>query len=243
MPSIILCEGKSGTGKSTSLENIPSKNTILFTPNGKPLPFKGSKKMYVEGKNQFTTSSLTKLTEFLKLLPTTRPSAEYVIIDDFTHFFNARMMDAAFIAQNSGGAAFAKWNVFAADVFAVIKEAVESLPDTVKAVIILHHTQINEDGVHSFRSSGKLLENTIDVVSYFTYVVHSIVRPTEEGNVDYLFITNTDGIYEAKTPKGCFNEKFIPNDMKFVIDTIKAYENDEIIEIVENNENNETVEA
>lgn len=233
MPSIILCEGKSGTGKSTSLENLPSETTILFTPNGKPLPFRGSRKMYVEGTNQFTTSSLTMLKSFLETTPKAKPKTKYVIIDDFTHYFNARMMDSAFIAQNSGGAAFAKWNVFAADVFAIIKEACEALPDTVEAVIIMHHTQINEDGMHGFKSSGKLLENTIDVVSYFTYVIHSLIKPKENGEVDYVFLTNTDGIHEAKTPKGCFKDRFMPNDMMKIIEGIKAYEDYEDVEIVE----------
>ena len=240
MPSIILCEGKSGTGKSTSLENLPPETTILFSPNGKPLPFRGSRKMYVEGKNQFTTSSLTKLKELVKQTPKSKPKAKYIVIDDFTHYFNSRTMDASFIAQNSGNAAFAKWNVFASDVFAVIKEAAESLPDSIEAVIIMHHTQVNDDGVQAFQSSGKLLEQTINVVSYFTYVIHSIIRPLEEGNVEYVFLTNADGLHEAKTPKGCFTERFIPNDMMDVITTIKAYEDGENIEIVETVE---TVEA
>ena len=233
MPSIILCEGKSGSGKSTSLENLPPETTILFSPNGKPLPFRGARKMYIEGKNQFTTSSLTKLKAFLETTPKAKPKTEYIVIDDFTHFFNSRVMDASFIAQNSGNAAFAKWNIFAADVFAVIKEATESLPDTIKAVIIMHHTQLNDDGVQAFQSSGKLLEQTINVVSYFTYVLHSLVRPIDEGNVEYGFLTNADGLHEAKTPKGCFVDKFIPNDMLYVLKTIEAYENDEVVEVVE----------
>lgn len=233
MPSIILCEGKSGTGKSTSLENLPPETTVLLSPNGKPLPFRGSRKMYVEGKNQFTTSSLTKLRELVKQTPKAKPKTEYIVIDDFTHYFNSRTMDASFIAQNSGNAAFAKWNVFASDVFAVIKEAAESLPDSIKAVIIMHHTQLNDDGIQAFQSSGKLLEQTINVVSYFTYVLHSIIRPLEEGNVEYVFLTNADGVHEAKTPKGCFEDRFIPNDMLDVVKTIEAYEAGEAIETEE----------
>ena len=50
MASIILVEGKSGTGKSTSLETLPPESTILCTPNGKPLPFRGSRSMYEIGR-------------------------------------------------------------------------------------------------------------------------------------------------------------------------------------------------
>lgn len=232
MPSIILVQGKSGTGKSTSLETLPPEETVMFSPNGKPLPFPGSRTKYVEGTNQFTTSSLVQLKSLIELLGTKRPNTKYVVIDDFTHYFNARMMDASFTASKDWG----KWNVFAADVFAIIKKAAEALPETVEAVIIMHHTSLNDDGVQSFKSSGKLLEQTIDVVSYFTYVLHSLVLSKENGEADYKFLTNFDGSHEAKTPKDCFPERFVDNDMMDVLKTIKTYETGEAVATYETNE-------
>ena len=39
---------------------------------------------------------------------------------------------------------------------------------------------------------------------------------------EYVFQTNFNGTYKAKTPRGCF-EMFIPNDMKAVLDRITEY--------------------
>ena len=37
---IVMINGESGSGKSASLENMPVKETVILTPNSKPLPFK-----------------------------------------------------------------------------------------------------------------------------------------------------------------------------------------------------------
>ena len=46
------------------------------------------------------------------------------------------------------------------------------------------------------------------------------------GKMEYRFLTNSDGIKLAKTPRGCF-DKYIPNDYKLVLDTIDKYQKGE----------------
>ena len=48
MSNLILIIGESGTGKSTSLENLDHKETFLINVLNKPLPFRGWRKKYVE---------------------------------------------------------------------------------------------------------------------------------------------------------------------------------------------------
>jgi len=220
MATTLLILGEGGTGKSTSLENLPYTTTTVFSPNGKSLPFQGSKKKYVEGDNHFTTSSLVKLLALLKALPKQRPNTEYVVIDDFTHYQNSRMMDPGFIS-NQG---FSKWNQFGADLFAIIKEATELFPPSIKGVVLINHTQTNDRGLSTFKSSGKLVEQTLDFPSYFTYIFHSLVIAKDDGN-DYKFLTNNDGEHLAKSPKGCFKEKFVDNDVMEIFNAIQDYEN------------------
>ena len=90
-------------------------------------------------------------------------------------------------------------------------------------IVFNHHTSLNDMGEYTFKSSGKLLENTIDPVSYFTYVFHTRVFKKDSG-IEYKFQTNRDGIYEAKTPRGCFDELFIDNDIYAAIQQIEKYE-------------------
>lgn len=222
MAKIILVQGMSGTGKSTSWENIPSEQAYIITPNAKPLPFRGSAKKYNESnKNIKVTNQLVDVPKILKAISDTLPNVKYVLIDDYTHFQNARMMDDSFMA-NKG---FDKWNAFGKDIFKTITGVTETLRDDLY-IVYNSHVEQKDNGDVTFKSSGKLLDNTIDVVSYFTYVFHTDVQ-IKGDKVEYRFLTNSNGSKQAKTPKGCFTELYIPNDMKSVIDTIEAYESGE----------------
>lgn len=219
---MILVQGMSGTGKSTSWENIPAEQAYIITPNAKPLPFRGSAKKYNETqKNIKVTNQLVDIPKILKAVSDTKPEVKYILLEDYTHYQNARMMDDSFMA-NKG---FDKWNAFGKDIFKTINGVTETLRDDLY-IVYLSHVEQKDNGDVTFKSSGKLLDNTIDVVSYFTYVLHTDVQ-TKGDKVEYRFLTNSNGSKQAKTPKGCFSELYIPNDMKLAIDTIEAYESGE----------------
>lgn len=46
MANMIMVLGESGTGKSTSIENLNEKETFIIQAVDKPLPFKGFKKIF-----------------------------------------------------------------------------------------------------------------------------------------------------------------------------------------------------
>ena len=49
----------------------------------------------------------------------------------------------------------------------------------------------------------------------------------EDGNIKYMFRTNTvNGTDTCKTPLGCFEDLYIPNNLQIVIDTINTYNGD-----------------
>ena len=223
MARAILVEGMSGTGKSTSWMNIPHEQAIIITPNGKRMPFPGATTKYTPfdpatGKgNVITTPNLTDIQAQLKGI-NTATHIKYVLIDDFTHYFNARMMSKTFVADTG----FTKWNKFGSDVFGAVFELLPVLREDL-TLVINHHVSLNEVGRYTFKSSGKLLENTIDPVSYFTYVFHTTIL-LEDNVRKYYFLTNDDGIREAKTPMGCFPELYIPNDIFAAIQRIEKYE-------------------
>lgn len=230
MARAILVEGLSGTGKSTALRNLPPKQTLLITPNGKQLPFPGARKNYVpvdpatgQG-NVFVTDQLNDIRGHLQWADKVT-KFKYVVIDDLSHFFSARIMDPDFIAKSSGGAAFAKWNVFGSDVFNAMFATFPSLREDM-TIIVNQHTSLDDMGQYTFKSPGKLLTNVIDPVSYFTYVIHSMLTKGDNG-MKYQFIVNNDGVHEAKTPMGCMPEMYMDNDIFAVIQYIEKYENGE----------------
>lgn len=234
MAELILVMGKSGVGKSTSLRTLPPSQTIVLSPNAKSLPFAQSAKNYVRGQNLFVNNNMmggsddakfalekVDIKAFIRTVAEKAPGVRYLVIEDFTHYFSSRILSKSFLAQNSGNAAFQRWNQFGADVYDTIFRDTQNLREDLY-IILLHHTSLNEEGYHAFKSPGKLLDNTIDVPSYFTYIFHAMTTQSEK-QTNYVFQTNKDSIYHAKTPMGAFPELHIPNDMKVVLDTIDKY--------------------
>ena len=68
---------------------------------------------------------------------------------------------------------------------------------------------------------GKKLEGKIE--SFFTIVLHTRFNPAKPHPEGYQFCTNTDGKNTAKSPEGMFNERYIQNNMAFVIGSIYEY--------------------
>lgn len=243
MAELILYMAKSGSGKTSSLRNLPPEETILITPNSKSLPFPGGDANYEVGVNRIVTNQLKgdqtlnpeedlaaySIEDLLEIISDGQPAIKYVVIDDFTHFFSARIFSQAFLDEGKGKNPFERWNVFGSNVFQALFEKSASLRDDMY-IIILHHTEIKDDGSQGFKSPGKLLDNTIDVPSYFTYIFHGVVEDSDKGPV-YLMQTNNTSARQAKTPYGLYDrvkELYIPNDMMQVVKKIEKYKKGEL---------------
>ena len=219
----ILLIGDEGTGKTTSLRTLPPEETIIIQPNTKDLTWPGWENNYVLTKNLLRIKTLNQAPVVMAQAIQKYPETKYLIVEDTTHLQTERTTSQAFIAMDSGNAAFAKWNQFGADFGRLITESLKELPASV-TVIFIGHTEIKEDGQVTIQTAGKLLDNSIKPLSHFTYTLVARVLSDRGGeNVEYVFQTNHDGVYKAKTPMGCFKERFVPNDMKAVIDRIRAY--------------------
>lgn len=229
----ILLMGDEGTGKSTSLETLPPEDTIIIQPNTKDLPWAGWESQYTLGKNLLRINTLNQAPLVMEEAVKRSPGLKYLVVEDTTHLQNERTTSAAFIAQNSGNAAFNKWNVFGADFGRMITQTVNKLPKGL-IVIFIAHTELKDDGQMSIQTAGKLLDNSIKIPSYFTYVlqtrvlVDKINGSSDSGTVRYVFQTNHDGTHKAKTPKGCFSKLYIDNDMKAVVDRIQEYRKNKV---------------
>lgn len=231
MAKIIIVEGKSGTGKTTSLRNLPPNETFILSPNGKGLSFPGWKKKFIpfaNGKgNLMRVKDLKELKTRIIQVATGAPHIKYLVLDDYTHYFNERIFSDKFMAQNAGGAVFERWAIFGADVYKSFWKDAGGLRDDL-TIIVNHHTAINQDGSIGFKTVGKMLEEKIDCPSIVEFILHTRVLDGENGKMSYKFMTNTDGVHEAKTPMGMFSEQFIDNDIYAVIQTIDKYENGEV---------------
>lgn len=217
----ILVIGDQGNGKSTAWETVNHEETVIISPNAKPLPWEGSAKQYIVGKNRIQTKELTDIVPVLEKVNKDMPHVKNILIEDLNHFYTARTTSQKFMSRNIGNDAFAKWNEFAADIARII-----AIGDTFRddLNIVYHaHTEMHDTGLIAMLSPGRLLDKDIKPAGFFTYVFHAIVTVDEKGP-KYRFLTNKDGRHDAKSPKGCFKELLIPNDMKMVIETIRKYQ-------------------
>jgi len=233
MGRLIGVVGKSGSGKTTGLRNMPPKETVLVLPNQKiQLPFPGSKKNFVkydrESKkgNVIITSSLNHIPSIIKEVESIS-HVKYMVIEDFTHFFNSRTQSEAFRGLASGNAAFKKWADLAADVYNSVFR-IDDLRDDFTLILHFHPEEVDTmEGIrYQIKTPGKLLDRDIDIPSYFTYLLYTKVLPPQKDLLmedRYKYITNDDGSRPAKTPMGCF-EIMVPNDMFPIIQAIDKYE-------------------
>jgi len=236
MARLIGVVGPSGSGKTTGLRNLDPKQTVIVQPNSKSLPWKGAKnnfsllKISEKTGNLVRTDELEKLPAIIKHIDEERPDIKYLIFDDFTHFFNSRTQSNDFRSKTAGGAAFKKYADLAADTFSALFKYELGLRSDL-TMIHHFHVETGEDVNGAMRqllkTPGKLLDREIDVPSYYTYLLFTVVlgvKEVDNNNERYKYLTNDDGVRPAKTPMGCFDKLLVPNDMYEVIKKIEEYE-------------------
>ncbi|HXK00743.1 MAG TPA: AAA family ATPase [Buchnera sp. (in: enterobacteria)] len=222
MSNTILVIGESGSGKSSSIKNLPSHETCIINVLDKPLPFKGFKNNYIriqsdERKiNYLATDDTLKIRSSIKKINDERPEIKNIIIDDFQYIMANQFMRKALekgydkfteIGQNA-------WNI--------IKD-LTSCRDDLKCYV-LSHSDSDSYGKVKCKTIGKMLDDKICLEGMFTIVFHAITNDNK-----YKFLTQNDGIHLAKSPLGMFNEKYIDNDLNEINKKIDEYFNEDII--------------
>jgi hypothetical protein len=107
MANLIGIVAPSGTGKSTSLfpnpeygiKGLDPKETIIINVTDKPLPFRGSNKIYdrnkkvSEGGNYANLKDPLQIKSLLQYVEQNRPDVKNVVIDDFGYVMAFDMMN------------------------------------------------------------------------------------------------------------------------------------------------------
>lgn len=224
--------GESGSGKSTSLRNLDPKKTFIINVANKPLPIRGYKKNYkalsrnaetgkYEG-NLYHTSNVDKILQILKVINTTMPHIEYVIIEDSQYLMSFEAMDRA---QEKG---YEKFTQLAQHFYSILKEA-SSMRDDLKVFILTHSENVGDalNPQFKIKTVGRMIDNMITIEGLFTYVLFTVRKQNDDGVIEYKFMTNSNGTNTAKTPMGCFDEMLIDNDLNYVFEKIDIYNLDE----------------
>lgn len=213
MSKVIAIMGESGSGKTTSLRNLPPNETVYIDADGKGLSWKGWKKQYnLDNKNYFKTANKTKILSCLKVIDADMKNVKYIVLDTI----NAIMINDEFSRMNEKG--YDKWQDLAASIYGIIECALQSRDDLTVIMTCHSQTERDESGFNFTRikTSGKKLDKIV-LESKFTTV---LLSKCVDGR--YIFETHANNS-TTKTPKDAFAEDVIDNDIMNVIDALNEY--------------------
>lgn len=214
--------GATGTGKSTSIKYLDSKETYIINVAKKELPFKGSEKMYnTENRNYKEVDEITEITRLLKTISESAKHIKNVVIEDSNYMMAFRM------AEKATEVGYTKFTVLAKDMVDLFREA-RKLRDDLKIFYFTHPETVEDSGEivgYKMKTSGKMLDNQITLEGLFTICLYTHVEENKDGTASYYFVTNRFKKYPAKSPDGMFEEIKIPNNLKTVVDKINEYYN------------------
>jgi hypothetical protein len=214
--------GATGTGKSTSIKHLDSKETYIINVAKKELPFKGSEKLYnLENRNYKEVDEITEITRLLKTISEKAEHIKNVIIEDSNYMMAFRM------AEKATEVGYTKFTILAKDMVDLFREA-RKLRDDLKVFYFTHPETIEDAGEiigYKMKTSGKMLDNQITLEGLFTICLYTLVEENKDGSVNYNFITNRYKKYSAKSPDGMFSDIKIANNLQIVVDKINDYYN------------------
>ena len=233
MAKVICIMGESGSGKTTSLRNLPPAETFYIDADGKGMSWRGWAKDYsVENGNYVRTDDPNNILRMMmivngeNILQMTDPkTGKPLVIDNPQTQFKFLVIDtinAVMVAEEmrrSKEKGYDKWMDLAMSVYSIVKYAGKLRNDL--TVILLAHTEtVAEDNGYMLTriaTSGRKLQK-IKLETMLNTVLLS--KATESG---YQFITHSDGSTTAKTPMGAFEQDVIDNDIQIVLDALKEY--------------------
>ena len=230
MSNVICLAGLSNTGKSTSLKYLEPSETFIVSCTNKQLQIPGFRKKYIKVSiednklvgNWLVSNDYARIAKILKVVSQSRPDIKTVVIDDLNYLLSNEIMNSA---EEKG---FEKFTRQAKNYYDIINNA-QNLRDDLTVVMISH---IINDGTDmepfwKLYTSGKMLDKTVNLDGLFSYIIYTDKYVDENDEVQYRFMTKTNGNDTCRSVARCFADKYIEPNMKLVIDTINKFESGE----------------
>lgn len=231
MSNILCLAGLSNSGKSTSLKYLEPESTFIVSCTNKQLQIPRFRKKYKkvttnEGKlvgNWYINNNYDNIKKMLNIVSKTRPEVKVIVLDDANYLLSNETF------QNALTKGYEKFTILAKNYYDLIEYCM-NLRDDLTVVFVTHIENFGTDIDPEYRmwTTGKMLTNAINLDGLFSYIIYSerYVSDTDD-EVKYRFKTRTDGNDTCRSVSGCFEDKYIEPDMKYVIDTINKFENGE----------------
>ena len=226
MANGVLIIAESGAGKSTSISNLNPKETFIINVANKPLPFKGWKKMYTVWSKENPTGNMydkalpENIEACLKYVNEKRPEVKVIVVDDFQYMSSFEFFDKA---AEKGYEKFTQIGAHLAKISRMPKDMRDDL-----TVIFLTHAEDSTDieGKKKYKAKtiGRMIDEKLTLEGLFSIVLFGKAKKDKEGNIRYVFETQTNGENTCKSPREMFSTFEIPNDLALVVKAIKDFE-------------------
>ena len=196
----VLIMGGSGTGKSTSLRNLPADETAIINVTNKAMPFRN--------KNGIKIVNCNNYEQMIKAILSTKK--RIIVVDDSSYMMTFENFDKA---TNKG---YDKFTNMAVNYYNLITTPQHC--DGEKIIYFICHEELDENLVAHPKTIGKMLSQQLVIEGLFTVVLRSLLK-----NGEYVFQTHNDGTSVCKSPIDMFQEDFIPNDLLEVDKVLREY--------------------
>jgi hypothetical protein len=223
----VLIIAESGAGKSTSIETLNPKETFIINVANKPLPFKGWRKKYVlwskdnPSGNMYDKATPDGIEACIRYISEKRPEIKNIVVDDFQYMSSFEFFDKA---NEKGYEKFTQIGAHLARIARMPKDMREDL-----LIFFLTHAEEATDmeGKRKFKAKtiGKMVDEKLTLEGLFSIVLFGKAKRNKDGEIRYVFETQTNGENTCKSPRGMFPTLEIANDLENVVKAIKDYEN------------------
>ena len=226
MAQSVLVIADSGTGKSTAIRDLNPDETFIINIANKPLPFKGWKSSYKQinkenPKGNLTiTSTAQGIVKAMKHVNDKLGHIKTIIVDDWQYMSSFEYFDRA---HEKG---YDKFTQIASNL-AMVAKLPKDLRDDLTVIFLTHSeetTDLNGNRKVKAKTIGKMIDNTLTLEGLFSIVLFGKVNKNDDGELTYGFETQNSGENTCKSPQGMFEDFFIPNNLQYVKDCMKKYE-------------------
>jgi energy-coupling factor transporter ATP-binding protein EcfA2 len=199
MSRICFILGDSGSGKSTSLRHLKAEDVSVMSVTGKELPFKTDIKVNIQANYETVLKWVKEQTKPI------------MVLDDANYL----MSNFEFSTINESG--YGKFARNALGMVQVFKAIIDK--DSDQTFYIMAHTEQSEDGHLHFKTTGKMVSEKYNPAG----ITNIVLEAAYEDQADqFVFRVKADG-RGVKSPMGMFTTTTVPNDLKVVNETIKAF--------------------
>lgn len=213
MARAILVMGESGSGKTTSLRNLPPEETYFIDADKKHMAWKGFRKQYNEqNRNYIATDEPVKVYALLKNISDKAANIKYIVIDTL----NGIMVGEEMRQVKTKG--YDKWADLASYIYNIL-DVIGDLREDLIVILTAHSETDRDENGYNFtrmKTSGRKLNKIVPESKL------NVVLLAKRKDGKHIFETKANNS-TAKTPLGMFEVDEIENDIMLVINEMNEY--------------------